>query len=195
MALTSSVEPAAMRPLLRRCVAFAPLLLLVLLVSDQNISARSRMPVDMPSLVLWAWDRDDDLSFIDHRDTAVAYLAATVILRGETVFLTPRHHPLAPPTGTRLIAVVHVEVDRHAPPVVSDAQAHAFAATLAALRETRPGEFLQIDFEATSSQRAFFVKAVAALRERLPEATLSATAFPGACTNGGRKRWPWTRWS
>jgi hypothetical protein len=57
------------------------------------------MPFDMPALVLWAWDRDDDLSFIDSRDTAVAYLAATVILRGETVFLTPRHHPLAPPKG------------------------------------------------------------------------------------------------
>jgi hypothetical protein len=82
-----------MRPLFQRCVAFAPLLLLVLLASDQNISARTRMPIDMPALVLWAWDRDDDLSFIDTRDTAVAYLAATVILRGETVLLTPRHHP------------------------------------------------------------------------------------------------------
>ena len=76
-----------MRLLLRRCIAFAPLLLLVFLVSDQNISARTQMPFDMPPLVLWAWDRDDDLSFIDIRDTAVAYLAATVILRGETVFL------------------------------------------------------------------------------------------------------------
>jgi hypothetical protein len=183
---TLSVEPTAMRPLLRRCIAFAPLLLLVFLVSDQNISARTRMPFDMPPLVLWAWDRDDDLSFIDIRDTAVAYLAATVILRGETVFLTPRHHPLAPPKGTRLIAVAHVEVDRHEPPVVSDAQAHAFAATLAALRETRPGEFLQIDFEATSSQRAFFVKGIAALRERLPNATLSATALTSWCLH---ERW------
>ena len=95
----------------------------------------------MPPLVLWAWDRDDDLGFIDVRDTAVAYLAATVILRGETVLLTPRHHPLAPPQGTRLIAVAHVEVDRYEPPVVSDAQALAFAETLAALRAIRPGNF------------------------------------------------------
>jgi hypothetical protein len=175
-----------MRLLLRRCIAFAPLLLLVFLVSDQNISARTQMPFDMPPLVLWAWDRDDHLSFIDIRDTAVAYLATTVILRGETVFLTPRHHPLAPPKGTRLIAVAHVEVDRHEPPVLSDAQAHAFAATLAALRETHPGEILQIDFEATSSQRAFFVKAVAALRERLPNATLSATALTSWCLH---ERW------
>src|SRR5215467_13522444 len=185
MALTSSVEPAAMRPLFRRCVALAPLLLLVLLVSDQNMSARTRMPVDMPPLVLWAWDRDDDLGFIDIRDTAVAYLAATVILRGETVFLAPRHHPLGPPKGTRLVAVAHVEVDRHEPPVVSDAQARDFAATLAALRENL-WEFLQIDFEAKSSQRDFFVKAVAALRQRLPNAVLSATALTSWCLN---ERW------
>jgi len=175
-----------MHPLLRRCIAFAPLLLLVFLVSDQNISARIRMPVNMPPLVLWAWDRDDDLSFIDPRDTAVAYLAATVILRGETVFLAPRHHPLAPPKGTRLVAVAHVEVDRHEPPVVSDAQARDFAATLAALHENLPGEFLQIDFEAKSSQRDFFVKAVAALRHRFPNAVLSATALTSWCLN---ERW------
>jgi hypothetical protein len=175
-----------MRPLLRRSVAFAPLLLLIFLVGDQNISARARMPVDMPRLVLWAWDRDDDLSFIDHRDTAVAYLAATVILRGETVLLTPRGNRLIPPQGTRLVAVAHVESDRHEPPVLSDAQARDFVDTLAALHDNLPGEFFQVDFEAKSSQRAFFVSAVAALRRRLPGATLSATALSSWCLN---ERW------
>src|SRR5262249_22546297 len=116
MAVTSSVEPAAMRPLLRRCIAFSPFLLFVFLVSDQNISSLTRMPVDLPVLAFWAWARDDDWTFIDPRDRGVAYLAATVILRGETVFLAPRHHPLAPPKGARLVAVAHVEVDRHEPP-------------------------------------------------------------------------------
>jgi len=186
MAVTSSVEPAAMRPLFRRCVAFAPLLLLVLLVSDQNISARTRMPVDMPPLVLWAWDRDDDFSFIDNRDTAVAYLAATLTLRGEGVFLPPPHNPLSPQKGTPVVEVAHVEIDRHEPPVVSDAQARDFAETLAALHENLPGEFLQIDFEARSSQRDFYVKAVTALRQRLPDAVLSATALSSWCLN---ERW------
>src|SRR5262245_11295503 len=65
-------------------------------------------------------------------------------------------------------------------------RARDFAATLAALRENLPGEFLQIDFEAKSSQRDFFVKAVAALRQRLPDAVLSATALTSWCLN---ERW------
>src|SRR2546430_14828638 len=112
MAVTSPVEPAAMRLLLRSCLSFAPLLLLVFLVSDQNISPRTRMPLDMPPLVLWAWDRDDDLSFIDIRDTAGAYLAATGILRGVHVLFSPRHHPHAPPQCTWLTAVADLSVGR-----------------------------------------------------------------------------------
>jgi hypothetical protein len=88
-----------MRHLLRRCIAFAPLLLLVFLVSDQNISARTQMPFDMPPLVLWAWDRDDDLSFIGIRDTAVAYLAATVILRGGHIVELAAHLRLGAARG------------------------------------------------------------------------------------------------
>src|SRR5215470_17986506 len=122
MAVTSSVEPAAMRPLLRRCIAFAPLLLLVFLVSDQNISARTRMPVYLPALVLWAWDRDDYLSFIDHRDTAVAYLAATLILRGETVFVGKSGTDVIPRKAPRLVAVADVKGHRYDTTVVSDAQ-------------------------------------------------------------------------
>src|SRR5260370_914288 len=118
MAVTSPVEPVAMRLMLRSCLSFAPLLLLVFLVSDQNISARTRMPVDLPPLVLWAWDRDDDLSFIDMRDTAVAYLAATVILGGGRVLLWAAQHPLAPPAGTPLIAGAHGVGGTSEPPTV-----------------------------------------------------------------------------
>src|SRR5262249_60384205 len=115
-----------------------------------------------------------------------AYRAAAAALGGEPFSAAPRQPRRGPPKGTRLVAVAHVEVDRHEPPVVSDAQARDFAATLAALRENLPGEFLQIDFEAKSSQRDFFVKVVAALRQRLPDAVLSATALTSWCLS---ERW------
>ena len=69
--------------------------------------------LDLPPLMLWAWDRDDDLRFHRCRATpASPYLAATLTLRGEDVVLTARHNPLTLPPGVRRVAVVHVETDR-----------------------------------------------------------------------------------
>src|SRR5262249_12637984 len=57
-------------------------------------SARARPPLALPPLMLWAWDRTDDLRFLDTADTGVAFLAATVTLRGDAAVLAPRHNPL-----------------------------------------------------------------------------------------------------
>ena len=106
-----------------RAARLSRLLLLSLgLAGDRMTSARAGIALDLPQLMLWAWDRDDDLRFIDTADTGVAYLAATLTLRGEDVVLTPRHNPLTLPPGVRRVAVVHVETDRGEPPVQSSAQ-------------------------------------------------------------------------
>src|SRR6516165_7814480 len=89
--------------------------LLLVLTGDRLRPARATAQLDLPPLMLWAWDRDDDLRFLDTRDTGVAYLAATLTLRGEEVVLAPRHNPLALPAGVSRVAVVHVESDRAAP--------------------------------------------------------------------------------
>jgi hypothetical protein len=61
-----------------------------------------------PSLFLWAWERREDLSFIDPHRIGVAYLAGTVCLRGTEVEVRPRLQPLRLPAGTNVIAVVRV---------------------------------------------------------------------------------------
>lgn len=165
-----------------RGIAFTlTLLLSVALSGDQMTSHHARARIDLPPLVLWAWDRDDDLRFLDTRYTAVAYLAATVILRGDGVFLAPRHNPLLLPEGTTRVAVAHVETDRAEPAVLSAAQMRRFVDLLAALGNDLPHQILQIDFEALASQRAFFIDALAGLRRRLPDATLSVTALASWC--------------
>src|SRR5712672_3480053 len=123
-------------------------------------SPRTTTRIDLPSLVLWAWDRDDDLRFLDSSDTAVAYLAATITLRGDGVFLAPRRNPLTLPKGTRRMAVAHVEAYRAEPAVLDAAQMGRFVDVLAALGASH--DVLQVDFEALSSQRDFFIAALAA---------------------------------
>jgi hypothetical protein len=156
-------------------------LLLLAMAGDRTNTGRAGSRIELPPLVLWAWDRDDDLRFIDSRDTAVAYLAATVILRGDGVFLAPRHNPLALPGGTTRAAVIHVETDRAEPAVLNAAQARRFIDVLAALGSDLPHKVLQIDFEALSSQRAFFIEALAGLRARLPGTAISVTALASWC--------------
>src|ERR1700712_3614676 len=129
----------------RRALAAAGLAALLLLSlglagdritsTSTSTSARAGIRLDLPQLMLWAWDRDDDLRFIDTADTGVAYLAATLTLRGEDVVLTPRHNPLTLPPGVRRVAVVHVETDRAAAPVQSSAQLGHFVEAIAAIGE------------------------------------------------------------
>jgi hypothetical protein len=166
--------------------AAAVALLLLAPAGDRMSSARTGMALDLPPLVLWAWDRDDDLRFLDTRDTGVAFLAATLTLRGEGVALTPRHNPLALPVGVSRVAVVHVETDRAEPPVRSGAQLARFVDALATVAEEVPHRVLQVDYEAVASQRAFLIDAIAALRQRLPGAAISVTALASWCFN---ERW------
>src|SRR5215471_8046549 len=66
----------------------------------------------LPKVVLWAWERPEDLRFIDPQTTGVAYLARTVFLDGDAILDRPHLQPLWVPPGTRLIAVTRVETSR-----------------------------------------------------------------------------------
>jgi hypothetical protein len=156
---------------------------LLALAGDRPRLARATGHIGLPPLMLWAWDRDDDLRFLDTRDTGVAYLTATLTLRGDAVDLAPRHNPLTLPTGVSRVAVVHVESDRAAPPRLSGAQLERFVAAIAAVASEVPHHVLQVDYEAVASQRAFFIDAIAALRRRLPDAAISVTALASWCLN------------
>jgi len=161
-------------------------LLAVALAGDRMAGSPRGTRIDLPPLVLWAWDRDDDLRFVDTRDTAVAFLASTITLRRDDIFVEPRHNSLKVPEGTRLVAVAHVESDRSEPPVLDAVQLDRFIEVLAALAAGTPHEVLQVDFEALSSQRAFLVAALDGLRRRLPDAAISVTALSSWCLS---ERW------
>ena len=87
--------------------------------------ARSRNAMHLPRVMLWAWERPEDLRFIDPRTIGVAFLAGTIEIRSPdagsagsngsaasaetTVVLHPRLQPLLVPPETALVAVVRVE--------------------------------------------------------------------------------------
>lgn len=66
---------------------------------------------NFPKTILWAWERPENLTFIDPADVGVAFLARTIYLRGSQVIVRPRLQPLRVPPRTSLLAVVRIETD------------------------------------------------------------------------------------
>ncbi|HJQ25990.1 MAG TPA: DUF3142 domain-containing protein [Blastocatellia bacterium] len=142
-------------------------------------SAADRMS-DLPRVILWAWERPEDLRFINPQEVGVAYLAATVTLRGERTIIRPRMQPLALAPATRRIAVARVETDGR--PLLSEDQRHRVVAELTKLAGGENVEAIQIDFDARASERAFYRALLVDLRKQLPESMrLSITALASWC--------------
>jgi hypothetical protein len=131
--------------------------------------------------MLWAWERRENLSFIDPQKVGVAYLAGTLHLNGDRVVMLPRLQPLIVPRDTVVVAVVRIEADRLPAPTMSSRQRADAARAIARMADHSPAA-IQIDFDATRSQRAFYRDLLVDLRSRLPPAMpLSITALASWC--------------
>ncbi|MBV9958289.1 MAG: DUF3142 domain-containing protein [Acidobacteria bacterium] len=143
--------------------------------------APSRMKT-FPRLFLWAWEREENLQFINPREVGVAFLAATVTLRGEEVIEHPRLQPLRIPDGTTLIAVVRIETARDPQPALSDKQRASLAELLIKFTRGQNISALQIDFDVTMSERKFYGDLLRDVRRSMPAAMpLSMTALASWC--------------
>jgi len=169
-------ERATIRTMLSRfrwALALAVLLLLTL-HADSRVAAPGT-----PRLTVWAWERPEDLRFLDRRHASVAFLAQTISVDGGTVRVRPRFQPLRVPADTELTAVVRIEFrERELPAGQMNDLARKVAASAALPRVTT----LQIDFDATVSQRALYRELLVRVRQQLPPATrLTMTALASWC--------------
>lgn len=150
------------------------------------LSGCARRPDPMPGaprLFLWAWQNPEHLTFIDPRQTGVAFLARTVSWRNGDLRSQPRFQPLQVPPGTAVIAVVRLE-GAGAPPGLDAAGVEILKA--AALPRIRA---LQIDFDALASERAWYAGLLKLVRSRLDAAIpLTITALASWCLGD-----PWIR--
>lgn len=136
----------------------------------------------LPKLMLWAWERPEDLRFLNPEEAGVAYLAGTVILRGGGIEVRPRLQPLRLPPGIRLLAVVRMEADAEDPPQLGEEQRNRAASAIIHLTDRDGVMGTQTDFDAAVSQRGFYAALVKDLRERLPPGRLlSITALASWC--------------
>ena len=135
-----------------------------------------------PRVTVWAWQRDEDLSYIDPKRVSVAYFAGSIYVRGSLVRFRPRTQKLKLPEGVETIPVFRIESIRHdavSEPnvdlssdaeIIPDENAANFVAKTIA-RHLKTTTKIQIDFDALEDERPFYKTLLRNLRNELPAGT------------------------
>lgn len=135
-----------------------------------------------PKIILWAWERPEDLRFINTREVGVAVLTGSVHLKGDETFIRPRLQPLRISKDAFVISVTRIETDRNDKPAFSDDQRQKIIAKILSTVKNPLTAGVQIDFDAKSSEREFYKQLLTDLRKELPQTMpLSITALASWC--------------
>jgi hypothetical protein len=163
--------------------------------SHTTVFARARTK-SLPEIIFWAWERPEDLRFLNPQHSGVAFLAKTIELPArdsnpETTparfVVRPRLQPLRIASGTSLIAVVRIETPPSnrsvsAAPSITTETRERIASEIASLQNIPSVRAIQIDFDATTSQHVFYSALLQDVRHQLrPEIPLSITALASWC--------------
>jgi hypothetical protein len=160
----------------------------------------------LPNVTFWAWERPEDLRFLNQPNAGVAFLAKTIFLEtlptnsstnSPPFTVRPRLQPLRITPGTQLIAVVRIEPpsipntslfreqnhsSSHPFQIFSDAQRALLSSEIADLQSVPGVSAIQIDFDAPAGAHAFYASLLQDVRRKLPPSMpLSITALASWC--------------
>jgi hypothetical protein len=168
-----------------KCFVVGALTLVVLGSCTPKVETRNRLDeAQFPPVILWAWERPEDLKTVDPNRFAVAFLAQTIALKNDDVILSPRHQPLDVSPETKLMAVTRIESQKTTGQYasLSDGQRGKAVALILRTMELRNVLAIQIDFDAASSERDFYRALLHDVRAKLPDdLALSMTALASFC--------------
>ncbi len=157
------------------------LLTLTFLAALSGTSVPHSRVLNTPRVILWAWERPEDLRFIVPDRVGVAFLAGSIYL-GQQPVMHPRRQPLRVSANSPLIAVVRLENTLTPPAAFDDAYRSQMAQQILRLAAASPVDAVQIDFDAVRSQHQFYRQLLTDLRRQLPTAIpLSITALGSWC--------------
>jgi hypothetical protein len=158
--------------------------LLAFVLASSATAAGHPPPAKAPGLVFWAWERPTDLRFLAGTGATVAFLDRTVIISTKQpgrILTLPRRQPLRVDPESPLVAVVRIESDVPAP---DPALVRSVTGELIDAARLSRVTMLQIDFDATRSQRPFYAALLRDARSQLPRhIKLSVTALASWCSD------------
>ncbi|MBK7393212.1 MAG: hypothetical protein IPI64_07910 [Chloracidobacterium sp.] len=167
-----------------RYIIIIPLILFFVGCRPQN-QVNPTLSNTMPTKILWAWERPEDLRFIDTKQYGVAFLAQTITLETDNVLLKPRRQPLETAPGTYIIAVTRIETKKGSAerPIFTPEMATKVASLVKNTLDLPNVKGVQIDFDAVVSERNFYRLMMKELKRQLPpETPLTMTSLSSWCT-------------
>lgn len=168
------------------------------------INAQPATVACLPHVTVWAWERDEDLSYIDPAQVSVAYFAGNIYVQGSLVHFRPRTQKLKLPKGAETIPVFRIESVRrpgarsNGDADIANLKAADYVGRTIANHMKKQGgakgpKMVQIDFDALEDERPFYKALLRNLHRELPKGTkISITALaswlladrwidPGSC--------------
>ena len=153
---------------------------ITMLCATSHSPVVARQPIAPPQKMLWAWERPEDLRFIDSKATGVAYLAATIKIKNNNVICINRHQPLQVPPGTYMMPVMRIESDGTLSTSSDDVIKRIANLVPHFLKPSVRG--FQFDFDARKSERGWYKLFLIQMRETLPtDIYLSMTSIASWC--------------
>jgi hypothetical protein len=151
---------------------FLPLLvfLVAACATTPKNAVNSRLAGEMPPRIVWAWERPEDLRFLDADRFGVAFLAQTLILENDEVVFRPRRQPLEVADGAFIIAVTRIETvkDSSKRPSLSANQRNRIVELIVKSLDRPNVRAVQTDFDVVVSERSFYRDLIGELRAKLP---------------------------
>jgi len=163
----------------------AAILICLLLAGCTKNHVNPDLSSKMPARIVWAWERPEDLRFLDPKEFGVALLAQTIFLEGDNVIPRRRQQPLDVAPGTYVIAVTRIETNKESGKrsSLSDDQRRRVVSLIKSTLDLPDVKAVQIDFDAVVSERAFYRSMMRELRSQLPADTpLTMTSLASWCT-------------
>jgi hypothetical protein len=142
-------------------------------------------PGMLPPVMLWAWERPTDLRALP-AGTGVAFLSQTIHIHSAATRISPRRQRLLVAPGTALVAVTRIEATPAELSDLNDGRLARVAEDIASTASLPGVRGVQIDFDATLSQRPLYRRLLHDVRRQLgPQTFLSITALASWCMRDG----------
>jgi hypothetical protein len=167
-------------------ITFFTFLIFSTISCGKKNQVNQRLNAEMPNKILWAWERTEDLRFLDEKKFGVAFLAQTLLLQNDEIIYKPRRQPLEINDEVYKIAVTRIETDKQngKRAAFSENQQTRIVNLVKQTLERPNVRAVQIDFDAVASERGFYRKMMIELKKNLPENTpLTMTSLASWCVS------------